>query len=1366
MSRKRIIGRLFIITGTLLTGVLFTLTSLPVSAATEDEIMNKTLLNAARLCMKNTYTESVVSADDLQRGNGMILPLLKKEGKNNNIYVPTKVGNKIKDSSISCKEVFDGASGMPGVLSIYNKKVDAGSITSMGYKGNDGADLGKKCLRIEYIDNNKEKHNTNSICFASSGNSKIVLDTDHMPQIENIDEDAPIRLIFDSGNNTIYAYHKRSGMYVAEKQVNNNDDWNQILAANLGSMADTALSDISSNQIISVTDANFSDISQAGASWSSKFTKLDPQYAGNELVKYLTNGEIKTPSQLQFTEKDKFDLYSVYFNRALANGDLSVAAAEDCTENKPSDKIAVKDGDKWCEVKVIDGHVIDQVTMIDDNKSYPGLTKPKPFNTMLKALMDLNYDDPSMDGTSLDINSGGGSTDESDAESTSSICAKGAGSLGYIMCPALETSGNLLVSIYKTVVANFLTIDAEDMKLGGAIHDGWKIFQNYANIVFVILLLVIILSQVTGFGVNNYGIKKMLPKLIVVVVLVNVSFVICQLAVDLSNILGVGLQKFFGEYLAGLALGSEQKVFDLGDAVEQTLEATMGTAATATIAVATVGYAIANIENLIPMFLLTVITAVIGIIFFFLVLAVRKVGVLLLVVFAPVAIVLYTLPNTKRLFDRWKKLFISLLMIFPICGLLMGGSRFGASVLVQSSPDEFFTMFVAMLLNVVPFFMVPTLVRGSVNGIAGLGNKLAQTGNRFAAGANRRVANSEGFKDFQKRMDEANALRRAERLKQGKGLRNRTANWLNSHGYGGKVADFLSDSATRSEKLYGAKHYKYMNEAAEIEAGADDLVKRGSREFDALVAGVQSRRMKQYEAEQENLVGSDKRSSNIDWLKSELTDAQNAINANPDDMRAVARMGVLSKRLMVISGDAGATAAGESILEAVYAGDTGEGVQQAARKLMSEYGKILKDKNPRLFDILSGLADADVMDGGANQAAFLNRINLRRETLTDANGNTVMKNGRAVTYIASDSDTARISSMTEDTLAGINEDSLDRMISAFQRGEGTSEQLQSFIKLSENTVRLGNDGKVKLQAKIRNKLNLVPNLLNIAGGNLNRAIDSYNSAVASGDVAGQAQISAEIGRLAESLGGSAGGQSILRSVIQGRAANPSIGTAGLNNLGNIIRSSANYNRNYGGTNSTPGMRALLSDISSGNFSHLTAANQTEYRDSNNNKILGNTHYEQAGLIDTRNIATHADSGNGEFGFNQHTDFSDVADDNIAELARIVQEAKASGYSGAISASDVSHLADAAARTITSNPAMRSEAKAAKVEKLNEILKIAGRSTIDPNNVRMPEPIPAPPPGYSTSGTWIGGGTETKRDKAAFEAWAQEAENIRLRNSKL
>ena len=66
--------------------------------------------------------------------------------------------------------------------------------------------------------------------------------------------------------------------------------------------------------------------------------------------------------------------------------------------------------------------------------------------------------------------------------------------------------------------------------------------RNIANIIFIIAFIFVIYSQLTSMGISNYGIKRMLPKIIVAAILINLSYYICAVLVDTSNIIGAQLQ--------------------------------------------------------------------------------------------------------------------------------------------------------------------------------------------------------------------------------------------------------------------------------------------------------------------------------------------------------------------------------------------------------------------------------------------------------------------------------------------------------------------------------------------------------------------------------------------------------------------------------------------------------------------------------------------------------------------------------------------------------------------------------------------------------------------------------------------------------
>ena len=69
--------------------------------------------------------------------------------------------------------------------------------------------------------------------------------------------------------------------------------------------------------------------------------------------------------------------------------------------------------------------------------------------------------------------------------------------------------------------------------------------RNISNVAFIVAFLVIIYSQLTSVGISNYGVKKMLPRLVIAAVLVNLSFTFCAVLLDLSNVTGYAFQDAF-----------------------------------------------------------------------------------------------------------------------------------------------------------------------------------------------------------------------------------------------------------------------------------------------------------------------------------------------------------------------------------------------------------------------------------------------------------------------------------------------------------------------------------------------------------------------------------------------------------------------------------------------------------------------------------------------------------------------------------------------------------------------------------------------------------------------------------------------------
>ena len=356
----------------------------------------------------------------------------------------------------------------------------------------------------------------------------------------------------------------------------------------------------------------------------------------------------------------------------------------------------------------------------------------------------------------------------SDGTALQNCKSGGAKALGWIVCPIIEWSGDAAQTVYNDYIEPALNIDArlfDESENGGAMQQAWGTFRDIANIIFVILLLAVIISQLTGVGIDNYGIKRILPKLIVVAVLVNLSYFLCVLAVDISNILGNSFQALFdglGQSLDTTTLNISDAKFS-GDSAE--IKSTAGSIEGLGVLGALAGMtgAIWATPAVIMSLLVGAIGVVVAIFFLFVLLSAREAAIVVLITIAPVAIVLYALPNTKKIFDKWLGLFKGLLLVYPIAGLLVGGGDYvSALLLAVGGGDSFFNALTAMVVGVLPIFFIPTVLRSAFAAMGNLGAKISGFGQRVGAGATRAVRDSSTYQGLQERAGKFAVKQRAE----------------------------------------------------------------------------------------------------------------------------------------------------------------------------------------------------------------------------------------------------------------------------------------------------------------------------------------------------------------------------------------------------------------------------------------------------------------------------------------------------------------------------------------------------------------------------------------------------------------------------
>lgn len=500
--------------------------------------------------------------------------------------------------------------------------------------------------------------------------------------------------------------------------------------------------------------------------WGTPISLIDENYGVSE--KYFRKNVVKEDWDSSFVNRSTPHTCTAVINRINelvdgARGELISRKQEAC--NSASFDIADKN---WLEAQaILNNEEMDEESkakaqeVIDQINSYDG-----EFWTYTESGGVVCQPIPSVTGATTIVDEDPAVTPEPGPGEDPGVldgCSANAGAIGWIVCPVLRILGEATDAMFITVANQYLTVDPEVINNPG-MNEAWGTFQTFANIIFVIFLLVVILSQVTGFGISNYGVKKILPRLIITAVLVNLSFILCAVAADLSNITGSELDKLFRNITISDKYTAD---FNFGSFIWNTIS-NIGTAAPLAIAGTAIGITIADggWGVLIMPILLATIVGFISILFFYVLLAVRRAAIYILIAISPIAVVCYILPNTQRLFSRWLKMFTSMLLVFPICGALMGGGNFASRLLLITASDStgFVYILVCSLLSVVPFFFIPTILKNSMSALGSIGAKLANMGSRLSNMATGAVRRSRWAQDHQQEIARNIDIGRGKRL--------------------------------------------------------------------------------------------------------------------------------------------------------------------------------------------------------------------------------------------------------------------------------------------------------------------------------------------------------------------------------------------------------------------------------------------------------------------------------------------------------------------------------------------------------------------------------------------------------------------------
>lgn len=388
--------------------------------------------------------------------------------------------------------------------------------------------------------------------------------------------------------------------------------------------------------------------------------------------------------------------------------------------------------------------------------------------------------------------------------------------VGWLLCPISNFLAKINDQSFK-IVSKLMNYDVLVTRGDNGegftnIYNQWANMRNIANAIFIIALLVVIYSQMTGTGLNSYNIKRMIPRLIAAAILINVSFWICALAVDFSNVLGKGLY----DLLSGMAADPNNVEGSSGqwETVMSSIlagTAVAGVGLSAGLIVAGAGASYALLSFALPLVLGVLLALIVAIV----TLIARQAIITILIIVAPIAFALYLLPNTSKWFDKWRGLFTTMLIMYPIIGVVFGGSALASAAVRSTAPDDVMTQLAALGIAGLPLALAAII--GKLSG-GMLGNVMGMVNNK-----------SKGLIDRSNKAGKESLDRRAK-LAAAKGIR--------SDRFQG-IADKIGKPGTRrrgmAEGLMGGKYMR--------SAGKQQADQAADASFNNTASGALNRRL-------------------------------------------------------------------------------------------------------------------------------------------------------------------------------------------------------------------------------------------------------------------------------------------------------------------------------------------------------------------------------------------------------------------------------------------------------------------------------------------------------------------------------------------
>jgi hypothetical protein len=302
----------------------------------------------------------------------------------------------------------------------------------------------------------------------------------------------------------------------------------------------------------------------------------------------------------------------------------------------------------------------------------------------------------------------------------------GGWSLSWLACPVLDAASgltNTLIGVFEGQLS--FSVSQLDPNGGASkLHQSWSLVSEISTALVVVLMLIMVFSQALSFGpFDAYTVRKMLPKLVAAVILIQLSWSGVSWLIDLVNDVARAIADIMYYPFGG---ATNMDIWHL----LANAKLTTGLLSSLNWAALTVFIAL-GVAFLFTMLGVALVT-ITSLFFAIITLVFRKVLLILLLIFAPLALLAWVMPGTEKYWKLWRENLLKALAMFPIAVAIIAAGRIFAYVVGSQDNGQFLNLIFVLVGFFGPLFILPKTFKWGGQAMQAAGNGIMKASTKVS----------------------------------------------------------------------------------------------------------------------------------------------------------------------------------------------------------------------------------------------------------------------------------------------------------------------------------------------------------------------------------------------------------------------------------------------------------------------------------------------------------------------------------------------------------------------------------------------------------------------------------------------------------